>query len=125
MDIKVTNSLAALARTLVYCTEPFRISYAGGLDTVCFDKTGTLTKDQMLLRGVCAPTETLLFGTGTASSIGEGEEELMLSDMPDSVREAVLEPGSSSDLVLSIMGACHDLMVPSAAVGMGTELIGK
>jgi hypothetical protein len=35
---QVTNSLAALARTLVYCTEPFRISYAGRLDTICFDK---------------------------------------------------------------------------------------
>jgi magnesium-transporting ATPase (P-type) len=118
--------LAALARTLVYCTEPFRISFAGRLDTICFDKTGTLTKDQMLLRGVCAPVELPLFGPATVplSSVLAGDDELMLSAMPDSVREAVLEPAGASDLVLAIMGACHDLMTP-AVVGAGNELIGK
>ena len=122
----MTNSLAALARSLVYCTEPFRISFAGRLDTICFDKTGTLTKDQMILRGVCAPQDTPLFGSApTSASAVEGadEEDLMLSDMPGAVREAVIEPSSSSDLVLAIMGACHDLMVPTAP-GLGGDLVG-
>lgn len=129
----MTNSLAALARTLVYCTEPFRISYAGRLDTICFDKTGTLTKDEMLLRGLCAPVDVPLFPSAaggaapTSASVLEGHEaeaDLMLSDMPASIREAVLEPSVASDLVLAIMGSCHDLMTPAAAVGMGNDLIG-
>lgn len=125
--------MAALARALVYCTEPFRISYAGRLDTICFDKTGTLTKDEMILKGVAAPQELNLFGasqsstdsTSSSSADGEGQkEDMLLSDMPDSVHEAVLEPAGSSELVLAIMGACHDLMVPSAAIDSTAGLIG-
>ena len=41
LSLAVTNSLAALSRGLVFCTEPFRISSAGRLDVLCFDKTGT------------------------------------------------------------------------------------
>lgn len=132
----MTNSLAALARALVYCTEPFRISYAGRLDTICFDKTGTLTKDEMILRGVAAPQDLPLFSTNTGhkstatSSAGaEGEDEsepdMMLSEMSvDGAREAVLEPSGSSELVLAIMGTCHDLMVPSSVVDSASNLIG-
>lgn len=118
--------MAALARSLVYCTEPFRISYAGRLDTICFDKTGTLTKDQMLLRGVAAPSDLPLFEGSTitpSGASGSADDDLMLSEMPESVREAVLDPAGCSDLVLAIMGACHDLMVPSV-VGPGSDLIG-
>jgi hypothetical protein len=80
----------------------------------------------MLLRGVCAPVDQPLFGPATVplSSALAGDDELMLSPMPDAVREAVLEPAGTSDLVLAIMGACHDLMTP-AVVGAGNELIGE
>lgn len=132
--------MAALARSLVYCTEPFRISYAGRLDTICFDKTGTLTKDEMILRGVAAPQELSIFGTPLNSSSSSGktapgkaeqahdveqEQDMMLSELPpDGAREAVLGAAGSSELVLAIMGACHDLMVPSASVDSATDLIG-
>lgn len=127
LSLAVTNSLAALARSLVYCTEPFRISYAGRLDTICFDKTGTLTKDQMLLRGVAAPSDLPLFEGNTATpsgASGSADDDMMLSAMPEGVREAVLDPAGCADLVLAIMGACHDLMVPSLAGPPGSDLIG-
>jgi cation-transporting ATPase 13A1 len=53
LSLAVTNSVAALIqRSQVYCTELFRIPWAGEVDVCCFDKTGTLTSDEMRLRGV-------------------------------------------------------------------------
>lgn len=53
LSLAVTNSVADLMkRCQVYCTEHFRIPWAGEVDVCCFDKTGTLTSDEMRLRGV-------------------------------------------------------------------------
>eukprot|EP01039_Chlorochromonas_danica_P001821 gene1819-1990_t len=52
--LAITISLGALVRSMVFCMEPFRISFAGKLDVVCFDKTGILTKDEMVSKGVVA-----------------------------------------------------------------------
>jgi cation-transporting ATPase 13A1 len=48
LSLAVTNSFGALIRRAqVYCTEMYRIPWAGQVDLCCFDKTGTLTSDEV------------------------------------------------------------------------------
>ena len=66
LTLAVNNSLRALMSCKVFCTEPFRVPFAGKLDVCCFDKTGTLTTDEMLFTGV-----DMVDGQGVSKTVEE------------------------------------------------------
>mmetsp|Transcript_11071 Transcript_11071/g.16261 ORF Transcript_11071/g.16261 Transcript_11071/m.16261 type:complete len:1316 (-) Transcript_11071:26-3973(-) len=99
LSLAVTNSVADLMRRChVFCTEPFRIPWAGQVTVCCFDKTGTLTSDYMQLKGV----RLLQGNNGNSDSLKHPLE----TDLPWET--------------LRVMVGCHSLTLKS----YGGELLG-
>eukprot|EP01053_Blabericola_migrator_P007105 Blabericola_migrator_1__7104@NODE_35_length_17941_cov_94_946347_g31_i0_p1_GENE_NODE_35_length_17941_cov_94_946347_g31_i0NODE_35_length_17941_cov_94_946347_g31_i0_p1_ORF_typecomplete_len1374_score220_71Hydrolase/PF00702_26/5_3e36E1E2_ATPase/PF00122_20/1_5e30Cation_ATPase/PF13246_6/2_6e07Cation_ATPase/PF13246_6/7_8e03Hydrolase_3/PF08282_12/0_00035P5ATPase/PF12409_8/0_14_NODE_35_length_17941_cov_94_946347_g31_i017255846 len=105
MSMTVTLALAGLTKKKLYCTEPFRIPFAGQLTTCCFDKTGTLTASDVILEGV----------TGIASHIDPITASPVVLDKADlfGVGKDERHVPNVAELpaaTLAVMGCCHSLI---------------
>ena len=88
LNLAVNTSLAALSRYAIFCTEPFRIPYAGRVDVACFDKTGTLTGENLVVDGIAG----LSLGRDNADAEQDGAHSKLTS---------VTEAGLQTTLVLA------------------------
>jgi len=99
LTIAVNQSIIALHRMAIFCTEPFRIPFAGKVETCCFDKTGTLTSDDLVFEGL------LLAGDIRSSTSAD--------DL--AIKRAIFQFPTP---VVRVMAACQSL------VAVGRDLVG-
>ncbi|KAE9554755.1 hypothetical protein FO519_002016 [Halicephalobus sp. NKZ332] len=96
LSLAVNNSLIALQKLGVFCTEPFRIPFAGKVDICCFDKTGTLTTDRLVMVGIA----------GTDGYTEEKEVKI------------IENPADIPDISTQVLAGCQSV------VKFGDELVG-
>lgn len=116
LSLAVINSLTALTGALIFCTEPFRIPFAGKVDVCCFDKTGTLTSDNLVMRGVAGVLES----HPPVSAAGVIDHSDDAATVPAKVTVPADELG---EVQTRILAGCHSLVsLNGSLVGDSVEV---
>ena len=115
--LAVNTALMALMKAQVFCTEPFRVPYAGRITHCLFDKTGTLTTDELTLRGLVAGAvsgASSSNGAVSGASSSEGAVSGVASVDPASaltVSARLIQPMSAASAEMTcVVGGCHALL---------------
>ena len=112
LSMAVNASLVALARFAIFCTEPFRIPFAGRVDVCCFDKTGTITGEDLEVQGVIGAS-----GPASAARLSTSLDPAL-----DACPEATLVLASAHALVLVDDEVVGDPMERRAVDALGYEV---
>ena len=109
LSLAVNNSLLALHKLGIYCTEPFRIPYAGRCHVCCFDKTGTLTLSDLIVEGVAIAAHR------TAAKADKGQAT------DDS--QFIVVPAKQAPLTASfVLAGCHQLVASAGGKLLGDPM---
>eukprot|EP00750_Incisomonas_marina_P021944 INCI4801.1.p1 GENE.INCI4801.1~~INCI4801.1.p1 ORF type:complete len:1011 (-),score=169.81 INCI4801.1:1948-4980(-) len=122
LSLAVTNSLNALRRRLVFCTEPFRIPFAGRVNVCCFDKTGTLTEDRMQIEGLAAINgiEASFQRELSRGGLDVGSNKQILGAVETEAKEFSQLPCEAGGFMATLVVAgCHSLINTTASGGGG------
>jgi cation-transporting ATPase 13A1 len=111
MAMAVNTALMALMKNGVFCTEPYRVPFAGKISHCLFDKTGTLTTDEQIPVCIINPgedndplSETVMVPTGKAG----GKTGPKVTGVPGarSVQYAAADTAT-------VLAGCHSLLSAS------------
>jgi len=105
LSLAVNTSLLQLAKLAVFCTEPFRIPFAGKVEICCFDKTGTLTSDNLVVEGVAGVSPSDI--AGVAKDVAEGDSS---SKSKGTNKDAVVPVDLAPSESVRVLAACHSLV---------------
>lgn len=117
LSLAVNTSLLSLSKLYIYCTEPFRIPFAGKVEYCCFDKTGTLTSDDLIVEGVAGlPKMEAITSQDECSDNIIVDKTNINNQIPSKVKGSELSENklvqpvdSCPQYTVQVLASCHSL----------------